>query len=349
MADAKTKIADIIEPSVFEGYAIERTAELTSFYNSGIVGREVEFDSLAAGPSRVVDMPFWVDLPNNASNRRQILSDSANIETRKITSSQDKAQIHTDANAWSSNVLAKYLAGSDPMGAIVQLVGEWWAREDEQMLISTIKGVLGSLDGESGDPNYLKIASEDSALITESTRLTGSTFIDALQKAGDRKERLTAIAMHSATEASLRKRDLIDFVPDSEGKSMIKVFQGLVVIVDDTLAPRDGTTTGTNTVYTSVLFGQGAIGRGFASLSTPIEGGFGTEGVELARVALASDTQLINRRRHLLHPRGVKWNPDGGGSLAGVSPTNTELETAAKWTRVYEAKNVRLIGILHNI
>lgn len=349
MADAKTKIADIIEPSVFEGYAIERTAELTSFYNSGIAERAGEFDALAAGPSRIVDMPFWQDLPNNASNRRQILSDSANIETRKITSSSDAAQIHTDANAWSSNVLAKYLSGSDPMGAIVQLVAEWWAREDETMLISTIKGVLASLDGESGDPNYLKIASEDSSAITDSTRLTGLTFIDALQKLGDRKERLTAIAMHSATESALRKRDLIDFIPDSEGKGMIRVFQGLVVIVDDTLAPRDGTTSGTNTVYTSVLFGSGALARGFASLSTPVEGGFGTEGVELARVALASDTQLINRRRHILHPRGVKFVPAGGGALAGISPTNAELETAAKWTRVYEAKNVRIVGILHNI
>lgn len=349
MADAKVKIADIIEPSVFEQYVIERTAELTDFGSSGIIEMDPEFDALAAGPSRLVDMPFWKDLPNTTGNERQILSDSANIETRKITTSQDAAQIHVDANSWSSNVLAKWLSGDDPMGAIVQLVAGWWAREDEKILISSLKGVFGALDAESGDPNYLKIASEDQTAITEATRLTGITFVDACQKLGDRSDRLTAIGMHSATEAALRKRDLIDFVPDSDGKAMIRVFQGRRVIVDDTLPVRNGTTSGTNTVYTSVLFGPGAIAKGSAALTTPAEGGFGTEGVELARAALASDSILINRRRYILHPRGVKFVPAGGGALAGTGPTNTELETAAKWSRVYEAKNVRIVGILHNI
>jgi len=349
MADAKVKLADIIEPTVFEGYVIERTAELSRFASSGIIESDASFDALASGPSRDVDMPFWQDLPNNASNRRQILSDSANIETRKITSSEDKAAIHSDSNSWSSNVLAKWLSGSDPMAAIGQLVADWWMREDEAMLISTLKGVFGALDAESGDPNYLKIASEDSSAITAATSLTGSTFIDACTKLGDASERVTAIAMHSSVESSLRKLDLIDYVPDSDGKTMIRVFQGRRVIVDDTLAPRDGTTSGTGTVYTSVLFGSGAIAKGSARLTDPAEGGFGTEGVEFARNALASDTILINRRRFLLHPRGVKFTRAGGGALAGQSPTNAELETAAKWTRVYESKNVRIVGILHNI
>lgn len=349
MADAKVQLADIIEPSTFENYVIERTAELSRFASSGIIESSPEFDMLASGPSKDVDMPFWQDLPNNASNRRQILSDSANIETRKITSSEDVAAIHNDSNSWSSNVLAKWISGSDPMAAIVSLVADWWMREDEAMLISSLKGVLGAFDAESGDPNYLKIASEDSSAITAATSLTGATFIDATSKMGDADERLTAIAMHSAVEASLRKLDLIDYVPDSEGKSMIRTFQGRRVIVDDTIAPRDGTTSGTNTVYTSYLFGTGAFAKGSARLNSPLEGGFGTEGVELARNALGSDSILINRRRFLLHPRGVKFTRAGGGALAGQSPTNAELETAAKWSRVFEAKNVRIVGILHNI
>lgn len=348
MADAKTKISDVIVPSVFENYVIERTAELSRFWDSGIVTEQEGFARLAEGSGRDVDMPFWQDLPNDSSTRRQILSDSANIETRKITSSEDVAAIHTDSNSWSTNVLAGMLAGDDPMDAIVQLVAGWWSREDEAMLISTIKGVLGAFDAESGDPNYLKIASETSTL-TEATKLTGSTFIDATQKLGDAKERLTAIAMHSATESALKKRDLIDYVPDSKGEATLPIFQGRRVIVDDTLPVRDGTTSGTNTVYTSVLFGIGAIAKGSARLTKPLEGGFGTEGIEFAREPLASDSIMINRRRFILHPRGVKFTRAAGGALAGNSPTNTELETAGKWTRVYEAKNVRIVGILHNI
>ena len=163
-------------------------------------------------------------------------------------------------------------------------------------------------------------------------------------KLGDRGDRLTAIAMHSATEAAIRKLDLIDFVPDSEGKAQIKQFQGRRVIVDDTLPTRAGTTDGV--VYTSYLFGPGAFAKGASPLdSTPLQGGIGTEGVEIFRAGLESDTALINRRRYILHPRGVKFN---SAAVAGDTPTNAELENGANWTRVFENKNVRMVAIEHN-
>jgi hypothetical protein len=154
---------------------------------------------------------------------------------------------------------------------------------------------------------------------------------------------LVAVAMHSATEAALRKLDLIDFVPDSEGKPVIKTFQGRRVIIDDNCPVRNGTTDGS--VYTTYLFGPGAFGLGAAKLTTPVQGGFGTEGVELSRSALDSDSILINRRRFILHPRGVKFT---SASVAGKNPTDTEIETAANWVRVYDPKNVRVVAVTHN-
>jgi hypothetical protein len=116
------------------------------------------------------------------------------------------------------------------------------------------------------------------------------------------------------------------------------------VVVDDNIPSRAGTTDGT--VYTTYLFGQGAFAKGSAMLdSKPIEGGTGTEGVEIYRAGLDSDSMLINRRRYILHPRGVRFN---SASVAGDSPTNAELETAANWTRVWEAKNVRIVAVTHN-
>jgi hypothetical protein len=67
--------------------------------------------------------------------------------------------------------------------------------------------------------------------------------------------------------------------------------------------------------------------------------------VEFYRDALASDSDLINRRRYILHPRGVKFN---SASVAGDSPTNAELENGANWTRVFENKNVRIVAVTHN-
>jgi hypothetical protein len=58
---------------------------------------------------------------------------------------------------------------------------------------------------------------------------------------------------------------------------------------------------------------------GFADLNgAPVEGGHGTEGCETARDALNSDTFLVNRRRFILHPRGVKFT---SASVAGANPT----------------------------
>ena len=335
---AKTAVADIIVPTEFEKYAIERTAELSSFGQCGIVESAPEFDEIASGGGREVKMPFWKDL----TATRQLLSDSATLTVNKITSDQDIARIHNDAQVWSVNHLAKVISGDDPMQAIVDLVGDYWARTDEGLIISCLKGMFAAA---SMSGNLLGIHSESIAGQSSATRLNGATFVDACTKLGDRADRLTSVAMHSATEAALRKLDLIDFIPDSEGKSMLRTFQGRRVIVDDNLPTRAGTTDGT--VYTTYLFGQGAFAKGSAKLdSAPLQGGHGTEGVELARVPLDSDTVLINRRRYVLHPRGVKFT---SASVAADSPTNAELETAANWTRVWEAKNVRIVAVTHNL
>src|SRR5512147_324591 len=223
---AKTAVADIIIPTEFERYAIERTAELSRFGESGIVEMAPEFNTLAQGGGREVKMPFWKDL----TATRQLLSDSASLTVNKITADTDIARIHNDAQVWGVNHLAKVVSGDDPMQAIVDLVAAYWARIDEGLIVSCLKGMFAAA---SMSGNLLAIHSETVAGQNASTRLNGSTFVDATVKLGDRGDRLTAVAMHSATEAALRKLDLIDFVPDSEGKSQIRTFQGRRVIVDD--------------------------------------------------------------------------------------------------------------------
>ena len=137
---AKTAVADIIIPTEFEKYAIERTAELSTFGECGIVESAPEFDALAAGGGREVKMPFWKDL----TATRQLLSDGASLAVNKITSDQDIARIHNDAQVWSVNHLAKVISGDDPMGAIVDLVASYWARTDEGIMVSCLKGMFGA-------------------------------------------------------------------------------------------------------------------------------------------------------------------------------------------------------------
>jgi len=228
------------------------------------------------------------------------------------------------------------------MGAILQLVSEYWARIDEGLVVSSLKGMFGAASMAS---NLLGIHAESIGAQSSSTRLNGTTFVDALALLGDASKLLTAAAMHSATEAALKKADLIQFIPASAGQAALMQFQGRDVIVDDGLPVRAGTTDGY--VYTTYLFGKGTFRRGNAMLDqAPLLGGHGTEGVEIARVPFDSDTALINRRRFILHPLGVRFT---SASVAGDSPTNAELEMGANWERVREAKNVRVVAVTHNI
>jgi hypothetical protein len=297
------------------------------------------FDALAAGPGKIAEMPFW----NDINPDRQPLSDVTALTTMKIGAAEDKARIQNDGQAWSVNSLAALLAGDDPMAAIGSLVGSYWARQNQQILLASLAGIFGA---DSMATNLLTLAAEATAGVSAATKLSGTTFIDACARLGDRADRLTAVSMHSDTEAALRKLDLIDFIQPSAGAAQIRVFQGRRVIIDDGCPRRAGTGTGNPYVYTTYLFGPGAFAMGNAPLTQPVEGGFGTQGVELARSALGGDTMLINRRRFILHPRGVQFT---SASVAGANPTNQELETAANWTRVYEAKNVRIVAVVHNL
>ena len=321
-----TKIADVIVPEVFNPYVIERTAELSALQQSGIIENNSELDRLAQSGGKTINMPFWEDLNGDD----EVLSDTDPLTPGKITAGQDVAVLLMRGKAWSANDLAKALSGDDPMGAIGDLVASYWARRRQVTLLSILEGVFGS-------PSMADNTHDISEDATNNT-FTGSTFIDAKGRLGDAEDRLTAISIHSATYQSLLKQDLIEFIPDSEGKPTIPTYMGKRVIVDDGM-PVEDKTIGEDTVkvYTTYIFGEGAFGLGNGSAPVP---------TETDRDSLQGDDILINRQHFILHPRGVKFTST---SVAGSSPTNTELATASNWMRVYEPKNVRIVAFKHQL
>ena len=226
--------------------------------------------------------------------------------------------------AWKVNDLSKALSGDDPMRAIGDLVAAYWARRQQATLLSVLKGVFGATTTKMGD-NSLDISAETG----NAAAFTGETFLDASYKLGDAEEKLTAIAVHSSVYANLRKQNLIEFLLDSNN-TKIPTYMGKRVIVDDGMPNSGG-------VFTSYIFGQGAIGLGNGAAPVP---------TETDRDALAGDDILVNRQHFLLHPRGVKFTSK---SVAGSSPTNTELATGGNWERVYESKNVRIVQFKHKL
>ena len=69
---AKTAVADIIIPTQFERYAIERTAELSAFGRCGIIEHSPVFDALAAGGGRQGGLPRNMCLCHGPCRTRDI-------------------------------------------------------------------------------------------------------------------------------------------------------------------------------------------------------------------------------------------------------------------------------------
>ncbi len=327
---AKTAISDIIVPDVFIPYVIEKTSALSALVQSGIVVPDSALDALAQTGGKVLDMPFFTDL----DGADEILSDSGSLTVGKIGTAQDKARLHMRGRAWAVNDLAKSLSGADPMGAIAQLVAEYWNRMEQATLIASLTGVFADNIANDSSDLVSDVALEEGTAATSANLMGSDVFIDATAKLGDAASKLTATIMHSVPFARLQKLDLIETERDSEQGIEFSTYLGKRVIVDDTCPTSPGSTDGTK--YTSYLFGQGAIGRGEGSPDVP---------VETDRDSLASDDILIHRRHFILHPRGIAFTDS---SIAGASPTNAELAEGAQWNRVYEKKNIRIVKLVTN-
>jgi hypothetical protein len=323
MTVTKTIITDVIVPEVFNPYVIQRTAELSAFYQSGIIARNPELDRLASSGGKLVNMPFWEDL----TGPDEVLSDQTALTVGKITASQDVAALLARGRAWSVNDLAKALSGDDPMAAIGDLVAAYWARRFQAILIKTLDGIFGHDDTEMNtnqhDISGVPTAKDDDVI-------SAKTAVDAIYKLGDNADKLTGFAMHSATVAKLAKDDLIEYIKPSEGSVEVPYFLGKRVVVDDGLPVSSG-------VYTTYIFGAGAFGWGEGGAPVP---------TETARDALSGDDILVNRRHFILHPRGVAFQ---NNQVSGPTPSNTELADYRNWERVYESKNVRIVQFKHKL
>lgn len=316
-----TKLADVIVPEVFNPYFRERSTEVNAFWQSGVVQNVPELAFGPKGGTRI-QMPFWQSLTGDA----QLLDEDDNLTVNKIQAAQDEAVQHARALVYGANDLAGTLAGDDPLQAIGDYLANNWSIVFNRQLFSTLKGALGSLASES--LNTLDIAGLGGA----SGIIDGASFIDACQTLGDAKVAIAAVAMHSAVEAVLAKNDLIDDIRDSEGKIVMRTFMGKQVIVDDVMTQESGG------VYTTILFGAGAVGFGEGNPKMPSE-------VERNALIGGGEEYLVTRRHWVLHPRGIKWI----GTSVKQTPSDAELADPDNWSRVYDHKNIRLVRFLHRV
>lgn len=321
--DGGTTLADVIVPELFNPYVINKTAELSDFYKSGVITTSPEFTKLASEAARTHNMPFFEDLQGDA----QDVIEGQPITYSKITSSKDVSTTIMRQMAWSATSLSAALAGKDPMAAIGNLVAGYWSREFQKELFNLLSGVFASA---SMADHILDVSGKTG----KQANISASVFIDALQLLGDAQSQLTAVGMHSAVKSYLKKQNLITTERDSNSVEF-DTYQGRRVIVDDG-CPVD------NGVYTTYLFGQGAIAFGEGS---PV--GFVQTETQRDPSIGAGVNMLYNRHCFIMHPRGVAWTNLHRANVE--SPTRAELANGENWNRVYESKQIRIVALKHKI
>ncbi len=339
---SEVRITDIYNPTVFNAAVQERAIERNAFLASGVLVADAMFNALASGPGSIGDMPFFFGLDNpqaDGTNEPNYSNDNpAQTSTpAKITGENmlyRKAFLH---NSWSTMDLARELALKDPLQAIVNRIGTYWAVNTQVRLIRSAMGVLA--DNEANDTgDMLYSIYSDIATPLAANKISSDAVIAAKATMGDHSEELTAIAMHSVIYAELQRQDLIVYLPTSTASIKIPTYLGYTVVVDDGMPVVAGTNS---PAYTSILFSSAswALGTGSATVPSELE--------RSASAGLGGGQDIIHSRgTNIIHPGGFAFI---SGSVAGQSPSFAELAAAANWNRVYaNRKNIGMAFLRTN-
>lgn len=333
---AVVRLSDAVIPEVYRTYSAIDSVERSEFFQSGVIATSPLLNQIAREGGKTGTVPYWLDL-DQTIEENQSNDDPADFAVpNKLGSTSMKYRKCWINQSWSAMDLVTELAGSNPMQRIRNRFGTYWLRRDQRRLIATLAGVLADNIANDGGDMVVDISAVGDGIFTaEST-------IDAEFTMGDAAGRFVAMAVHSNVVARMEKNDLIDVIPDSEGRP-VKFYRGKRIIMDDSM-PVTG--VGVNRVYTTVFFGAGAIGFGGVEGHAFALG----EGIPLNPVWVQREEQAGNgggqeeigeRRTIMLHPWGFSWVEEGA-ALTEFSPTNADLALAAHWNRVVARKQVPL-------
>ena len=333
-SQVSTRLSDVpIVPEIATAAIILRSLNSNAFVNSGVMIRDPEADAfLTNNLGGKTFAPRYLGPP--ADDEPNISSDDPSEKStpKKITGGKNKAVRQSLNQSWSSMDLTNTYLGLDITTAITNQIGDYWNTQENKRLLASLKGIIAA-DLATGSP----------VMTVDVTGKTGAdalfnaeAFIDAQTTMGDMASSLTAVAVHSTVYATMKKLNLIDFIPASEGRVEIPTYQGLTVIQDDamTYVPAVTGDSPSPAKYYTYLFGRGAVALGVGTPKTP----FAIHRDEAAGNG-GGEEIVHSRLEWIIHPQGFSFGLE-------ETPTLAQLETASNWTRQYERKRIALAALI---
>lgn len=332
---ATTQLSDVIgNPQVFGEWLVEETKKLSNIDNSPVVQDDDELNKWLREDGNIKwTGPRYDSLDRTAAEKIitqtdgvQFAGGTAAPVPLNITSHIEEAVRTERSNWWSASQLSKYLnlRQSDPLQAILNDLGKYWAFRRQAMWLAMWVGVFADNDlapGGSDTHQQFDLSldrSNGGAFVAGTTNFTAENAIDTLGLMGDAEDDLGYIVTHSVVRRTMEKNDLLDVIKDST-PGQPKSYRGRPIIINDEM------TKGAGNIYHTYFMGAGCTRRGV---------GIPDDAVELARFAEAGNgagqNVIFNRVRWCYHPKGYRFT---GTPAAAGGVSNAELQTAANWSR----------------
>ena len=254
---------------------------------------------------------------------------TTSIEAEGIDGYQQSMIVVGRMKAWQEKDFTKDLTGKDFMEVIAAQVANYWDEVDAKTMLATLKGIFGV--SAFATAHTLDISSE-------TVNAVGATTLNSAiaKAAGDNKKTFTCAIMHSTVATNLENLEVLEYRKQTDANGIqreigLADWNGRTVLIDDDMPTEDASGS---TKYTTYILGEGAFDYVNCGAAVPSE-------VWRDPNTNGGVDRLITRQRKIYAPRGFSFvQPTSGAAI--VSPTDEQLETAARWAVVKSANGTGL-------
>lgn len=328
---AVTQIADIYVPAVVAPLVNDRFLLKSAIIRSGAVTQDALIASNIA-KGHAFEVPFRKEISSHTAN---VSSDDPAViaAAQKLDYGFTRVAPLNRNGRWGAADLARIVAGDDPLAAVGNQLGDFWAKEVQGSFLSMLTGIFADNIANDASDMFFDV-SIATGTVSSANKASRDAFIEAKATAGDRRQDFSLCFMHSSVAKYLEKTDTTSFEKPSAAMPF-KAYNGMIVIEDDSIAITGATGYKASTIY---CVAAGAIGYDFSS-----QGLIAEESEREAAGGNGGGVEYIySRRRYAFAPNGISF-------LSITNPTDAQLATAANWDRKVGRKNVGLAALKVNI
>lgn len=333
----------VFDDEIFnETWGEEPDPVLNAMIQSGAVVQDGTIASMISDKGNIYTIPFYNVLDDSESDSNY--DGQTDIQISASTSGSQTGVVFGRSKGWYRQNFITELSGSDPMNHIAKSVARWWQKKNQKRLIQLLDTVF-AVPGDAEWRKHISNFASMSASVSEANKLSIATGRDVLVKAnGDNADIYSLAIMHSAVANNLAKLGQIEFWKQNDGNGIEKPlrigsYNGLTVIIDDSVPTKASTAAVGETEYTTYLLGNGFIRTADGKLEYPSE-------VNRDAKKNGGQDELYTRIRRTYHPNGFSFKiPTTGWT---ESPTDAQLFNPDNWELKFPAKSIPAVKVVTN-